>query len=93
LIVTLLRKKLKSGLASLPQPKNEYNITLPDVANDLEEDSTSNKIEDAEDIERKKRRALIEQEEAKYVHDNDSNSKSFSSLLNAELHSLYCFLI
>jgi pre-mRNA-splicing factor CDC5/CEF1 len=59
------RKKLKQGLASLPQPKNEYNITLPDVVNETQEESTPQKVEDAEDIERKQRRALIEQEEAK----------------------------
>jgi hypothetical protein len=80
---------LKSGLASLPQPKNEYNITLPDVVNELEEDSTPNKIEDAEDIERKKRRALIEQEEAKYVSDHFIISKSFflhCRMLNCTIH-------
>ena len=56
-----LREDLRSGLAGLPKPENEYEITLPELP---EEEAEATTEEDAADIAARKRQAAAEREAA-----------------------------
>ena len=58
----MLRSELRSGLAGLPQPENEYEITVPELPE--EDDGGETAVEDAADAAAKKKRAAAEREAA-----------------------------
>ena len=58
----LNRNELRSGLARLPAPQNEYEIALPDAAEDLEREKdyargSTIEIEDAEEVQKRQMEA------------------------------------
>ena len=59
-------KKLQMGFRSLSTPKNEIKIGLPDLPDDLDEESSSDLIEDAAEVEKRKEEARKKEEERLY---------------------------
>lgn len=57
-----LSGELRSGLASLPQPENEYEITVPELPADEEQGEAVE--EDAADIAARRKRLAAEREAA-----------------------------
>ena len=58
----MLRSELRSGLAGLPQPENEYEITVPELPE--EDDGREVAVEDAADVAARKKREAAEREAA-----------------------------
>ena len=59
-----MNSELRSGLASLPKPQNEYEIRVPEAAEEADEDMAEAMEEDAADVAARRRAAQKAREEA-----------------------------
>ena len=59
-----MNSELRSGLASLPKPQNEYEIRVPEAAEEGDEDMAEPMEEDAADVASRRKAAQKAREEA-----------------------------
>ena len=59
-----MNSELRSGLANLPKPQNEYEIRVPEAAQEEDEEAAEPMEEDAADVAARKKAAQKAREEA-----------------------------
>lgn len=59
-----MNSELRSGLAGLPKPQNEYEIRVPEAAEEADEDTAEPMEEDAADVAARRKAAQKAREEA-----------------------------
>ena len=59
-----MNSELRSGLANLPKPQNEYEIRVPEAAEDEDEEAAEPMEEDAADVAARRKAAQKAREEA-----------------------------